>query len=437
MGSKDRGIGRYTYNLYNTILNIDKKNSYIFFTNDSFSNVNSLTIGHNQITSIQYLPKQKNFQKNQVVNELTQLLQMKSYNPDLIHLNSPFESATIWEAASNKYPVISRFLSQIDCPLVVTLYDLIPLIFADKYLMNKSKIDFYMQRLDLIKNADLILSISESTRQDAISVLDIEPQKIVNISSAASSNFHLEDSKCSKKTLKKLSINEKFILYPASFDHRKNLERAIESFSKAKQEIGKYKFVIVCDLDTIQKTKLEKMIKMYNVTSDVIITGKISDSELNSLYNSCSLFFFPSIYEGSGLPILEALQCNAPIITSNTSSMAEIITNSEFVFDPYDVNNMTDLIKKSILDTKFNEDLKEFSIKRKQNFSWEQCANMTLIQFNKIRQKYNNTEKKLSIFDNENNILAFISAQLASHNLFDIDDFTLNFLSEQILKLKI
>jgi len=434
LGSKNRGIGRYTRNLYNTILSIDNKNSYVFISNGSFSKEKSLKIGNNQIVPFTNLPKEKNFSKNQIVNELSQFLQVKALRPDLIHLNSPFESASMWEAASNKFPVVSRFMSKIDCPLIVTLYDLIPIIFSDEYLNSKLKVGFYLQRLNLIKNADLIFSISESTRQDAISILDIEPHKIVNIDSAPSDNFHVESKKISTKILKKFLNEKKFILYTASFEPRKNLELAIESFSKAKQDIKELKFVIVCNLDAIQKAKFQKITKKFNVINDVIATGKISDKELNSLYNLCCLFFFPSIYEGSGLPILEAMKCNAPIIASNTSSMAEIITDKKFLFDPYNVDEMADLIKKSILDPKFGEDLKEFSMTRGKDFSWEKCAEKVLHEFEKIKDKSDTTEKKLLIFDNEDNIVDFISTQLASHNLSNPDDSILNFLSEQIFK---
>lgn len=436
LGSKNRGIGRYTSDLYSTILKIDKKNSYVFFTNDSYSNKTSLNIKPNQTIQINNLPKENNFQKNQIVNELSQFLQLKKIRPDLIHFTSPFESATIWEAASNKYPVVSRFISEIDCPLIVTLYDLIPIIFSNEYLTSKSQIDFYTQRLNLIKNTDLIFSISESTRHDAISILDIKPQNIINIGSAPSDKFHVENKKNSQKILKKLFTDNDFILYTASFDPRKNLELAIESFSKAKQVIKDLKFVIVCDLDSIQKAKLQNMAKKFNVLNDVIITGKISDKELNSLYNLCSLFFFPSIYEGSGLPILEAMKCNAPVITSNTSSMAEIVTNNDFLFDPYNVEEMADLIKKSFLDPKFYEDQKEFSMKKSKNFSWELCAEKVLTQFEKVEQKVNSTEKKSFIFDNEDNIMDFISEKLISHNLSEANDSILNFLSEQIFKVQ-
>ena len=150
-GSKDRGIGRYTKELFSHILKLDKNNDYLFFFNEYYQKPNEFSEKNVSYFKIKLQKKKINFPKNQIINEILQFLQIYSSNQDIVHITSPFEAATnIFEAATNQYPVISRYYPKLNSVLVVTLYDLIPLIFSDKYLASKEKKDFYNQRLNLI-----------------------------------------------------------------------------------------------------------------------------------------------------------------------------------------------------------------------------------------------------------------------------------------------
>lgn len=380
-GSKNRGIGRYTEQLFLNILQLDKKNQFTFFDNSYYSGKINLPKNDNvHFKTIKYVNEKSVGFNNLRINELSQFFQLCISKQDIIHIASPFEG---WINTDT----VSRYLPRLNSALVVTLYDLIPLLYPDVYLTHDVVKRYYFTRLDLIKQCDLIFSISESTRNDAINLLGIEPTKIVNIGAAASEHFHkislTENDK--RKMMNKYSIPEHFILYTGGIDFRKNIERTIESFSKLDQSLlKKFSFVIVCKIEPIQKDTLLHLANQLGIKDKLIITGFIPDEDLNVLYNMCRLFIFPSLYEGSGLPILEAMKCGAPVISSNTSSMIELLQKDEYMFNPLDSDEITDLITKSLTNDKFYDELKIHCNNMGTKYSWKQSAQIVLNEYAKL-----------------------------------------------------
>lgn len=440
-GSKDRGIGRYTKELISHILKLDKNNDYLFFLNEYYPKPNEFSEENVSYFKIKLQKKKINLLKNQIINEILQFLQIYSSNQDIVHITSPFEAANIFEAATNQYPVVSRYYPKLNSVLVVTLYDLIPLIFPDKYLIGKAKKDFYNLRLNLIKNCDMIFAISETTKKDAIKFLKIDPSKIVNIGSAASDQFFEIADEKGTKTIKKYGITKPFILYTGNFDFRKNLERTIEAFSKIDEKLNNFQLVFVYDLDVIQRQKLQNICDKFGVSERVVSTGKIPDSHLNILYNACELFIFPSLYEGSGLPILEAMKCGTPVIASNTSSMAEIMKKKEYMFNPYDTDDIANLITKTLSDENFKNQLKEYCLKRGKELSWEKIASKVLEQYSKLISLKNKKTKPFNtVFEqtgsiNEEQLTEFITDEISANKIIELDDDVLEKIAQSILNL--
>lgn len=443
-GTKKRGIGRYTQNLFSYLIDKDKENRYVLLLNDCYSEkINLPKLNNISLLKLKYFRGKNDKKTNIMINEIAQFFQYSNAFQDIILIPSPFEVPTVLDLATNKYPTVCRFCSRLSSVIIVILHDLIPLIFPDIYLTSKIKKDFYFSRLEVVKQSDMILTISESTRNDAITLLEIDPKKIVNIGAASSSDFHRINSVIDeKKILKKYSIKKPFILYSGGYDFRKNLERAIEAFSKIKHTLlESHQFVIVCDIDGFQKNKLEKLSEKFGVKDKVIITGYIPDYDLNVLYNTCKLFFFPSTYEGVGLPILEAMSCGAPVIASNTSSMMEIIQKKEFTFDPYDIEEITNLISKGIEDNDFRIELKNHSLSQSKNFSWERTAQIVLDQYSKIQNILDEKRSKDDYWDHKNSfnstdqMMQLVVDELDKAGIYQLDESHLHFISQSILHI--
>lgn len=294
-----------------------------------------------------------------------------SLHPDAVLLMSLFEGLDESICTS-----ISRHITEI--PTAAILYDIIPYLYKDKYLENKLVESWYENKLDDLRRSDIILSISDCTKADAIKYLKIDGNKITNISGAASSNFRkikiteLDMSDISQR----FGITRPFIMYTGGSDHRKNLDGLLDAFSGlAESTRKKYQLVIVCHLDSFYYNNLIEMISINRLAEDeVILAGRISDEDLIKLYSICHLFIFPSIYEGFGLPALEAMQCEAPVIASNTSSLPEIIGDKDAMFDPTSRPAITAAIQRVLEDDDFRIRLAAQGLERSQEFSWIKSA---------------------------------------------------------------
>lgn len=161
-------------------------------------------------------------------------------------------------------------------------------------------------------------------------------------------------------------------MYTSGIDHRKNIERLLKSFSLLPQELrAKHQLAIVCSLQAADRHRLYKLCKEYGLDKqDVIFTGYISELDLIGLYNIYDFFIFPSWHEGFGLPVLEAMRCGKAVIGGNLSSIPEVISNEEALFDPYDSQDIADKIEKILTDNDFKVSLEKHAESQAQVFSW-------------------------------------------------------------------
>ena len=183
---------------------------------------------------------------------------------------------------------------------VAIIYDFIPYLFPYYFLEgNLCYKDFYLKRLDKLKSFDLLLAISDSTKQDAIKILDLEPDKVINISAAVSQAFTkrqytLEQT---ETTFSKWGILKPYVFYTGNVEHHKNVEMALRAFSQLPGEVRKaHQFVLThtaSDDSFVQKVR-----SIGLKEEEVITTDHVTDDELVMLYNNCKLFVFPSLYEG-------------------------------------------------------------------------------------------------------------------------------------------
>jgi len=269
-----------------------------------------------------------------------------------------------------------------------TSYDLIPILFPHFFLQET--IDEVKCALSRLDRDTWIVCISESTKNDLLNYLGnkIDPAKVVVTPLAASNNFYkVEDPNEIKNVLTKYSIptDKPYILSLCTLEPRKNIVQIIKAFVNLVQDEK------INDLHLVLAgTKGWKFDAIFNevkhvdvLRNKVFATGYVSETDQAALYSGAKMFAYPSFYEGFGLPPLEAMQCGVPVITSNTSSLPEVVGNAGIMVDPYDLAALT----QSMLDLYRNESLqKEYGIKaleRSKTFTWHQTANLTVAAYKK------------------------------------------------------
>lgn len=302
---------------------------------------------------------------------------LASLQPDIIHVMSLFEGYV-------DDAVTSIGVFDAKTPVSVILYDLIPLIHAGQYLEPDPRYKtYYMRKLEYLRRASLLFAISESSRQEAMRYLRFsENNNIVTTSEAIDDRFRpMEMSKEDEACLqKKLGITRPFVLYVGGIDYRKNIEGLIHAYSTLPSHLRKkHQLVIACSVEESDKKRLLTFANQQGIdASELVFTGYISDQELIYLYNLCKLFIFPSLHEGFGLPVLEAMACNAPVIGSNTTSIPEVIGCEDALFDPRDLSSMASKLEQALIDDAFRERLKKHGIQQAKRFSWDESAKLAL-----------------------------------------------------------
>ncbi len=379
-GSAKGGIGRYSLNLLEYMIKNNRNIEFSLLLNgclsmDYYEYLTTLVSKENIYNFYGFKQTQEKFEENKTRSEISQLIRelvISLINPDLVFVTSLVEGYL-----DNVVVSIGKiFPTQRSC---VILYDLIPYVQQKKYLSNPLAKKHYFEKIEQLSKAALILSISEYSKKEGLEFLDTK--NIVNISSGVNEKFKkvlvTNDEKNQLK--EKYSLEENIILYVSSYDVRKNQSSLIEAFSLLSKDIKeKYQLVLIGNgskniIDTLKKQTID-----LGVENNVKFLGFISDDDLLKIYSISSLFIFPSLFEGFGLPALEAMRCEIPTIGSESTSITEVINMKEALFNPTNINQISDLILKSLTNENFKVKLLQNAKEQSKKFSWDITANIAL-----------------------------------------------------------
>ena len=301
--------------------------------------------------------------------------------PDVVFVTSLFEGLGDEVVTS-----VGNFAD--DHKTAVTLYDLIPLVQKQKYLTDEVREAHYMAKFAHLIRADVLLAISEFSRDEGRQLLDYPPHRIINMSSAIGEFFRPIEIGFTEKVelLGKLGIKGKYLMYTGSFDQRKNHKNLIKAFSLVPQRIREdFQLLFVGNGWDGVYTELRNYALGCGLKgNDLIFAGHIDDLTLLKLYNLCHLFVFPSLYEGFGLPILEAMSCGKPAIGSNSTSIPEVIGRSDALFDPASPASIAAKIADVLQNQDFHRSLSDHAVIHAKKFSWENSASVALDAFREI-----------------------------------------------------
>ncbi|WP_315786948.1 glycosyltransferase [Fischerella sp. JS2] len=259
--------------------------------------------------------------------------------------------------------------------IFATIYDLIPLLMPDYYIAkwpDHIKAE-YKRRIEILPTwADKLIFISESAKKD---YEKIDP-RVANKSLAIP--LAVDHTKFWSYISPRDKSQEPYILFTGGFDPRKNMYAALEAFSYLVkdnyQEFNNLKFYVVCAYNEQEKRDYEHFAAKLGVLDKLVLTGYVKDEELITLYRQASIFFFPSRYEGFGLPVLEALACGLPVVTTNVSSIPEVAGDLAYYCSPDDPKDMAIALKKALCDRANNQSRQQDYIQHAKEFTWSKTT---------------------------------------------------------------
>jgi glycosyltransferase involved in cell wall biosynthesis len=354
------GLARYSKELVNNLLKIDKENEYfLFLLPEHFAKFKS---SYKNLKPIQVSSK------HYTIKEQIKLpFEMNKVKLDFMHFLS-FNHPVFWPGK-----------------FIITIHDLTLFFYPSK--RGKTIVQMWAMKgvmKDAAERALKIIVPSESTKKDLVNNFNIEPEKVFVTYEGVPKEFKpLSNSKINqfKKTHK---LEKPFLLYLGQHRPHKNLEKLIKAFEIAKKNSGlDFQLVIGGKPDPNYKTLNDK-IQNSDYSKDIICPGFIKEKDIISWYNSATAFIFPSLYEGFGLPPLEAMACGTPVLSSNTSSMPEVLGNAAIYFNPSNVNEMSDKIIEIIKKPELQNEMAEKGLQQVKKFSFQKMAEETLKVYNSV-----------------------------------------------------
>lgn len=274
-------------------------------------------------------------------------------------------------------------------PTVITIGDVTPLVFPEHFPSGvKGAMRFFLQKL-AIRNVKTIITFSDSSKADINKYLDVKNDMIFPISLGMDDSFKVIEDKVKKdKIKKKYNLPDKFLLFVGSPNWNKNILNLTEACLRTNIDlviVGK-EFTEYENIGHIEQQSYREFLEKYANNSRIHRLGFIDDRELPFVYNLSTALLLPSFYEGFGLPILEAQACGIPVITSNISSMPEVAGEGALLVDPHSVKDITEAIKKMIINQTLKNDLIKKGFENIKKFSWKKAADETVQIYSKIRR---------------------------------------------------
>lgn len=252
---------------------------------------------------------------------------------------------------------------------IVTCFDLIPWVYDNEQLPT-SKL-----KIKGLKKAERIITISEYSKKDIIKHLGYPENKISIVYPAVDHDIYYV--KRDREIIKKLGIldTHKVILYVGSEQPRKNVPFLLEAISQLKKRIPEIKLLKIGNSQVPgAREKLLELIETLGLQEEVIFVGYVSENDITKYYNGADLFVYPSLYEGFGMPPLEAMACGTPVVTSNVTSLPEVVADAAITIDPHEVNAFVEAMYNVLTDEKLRENMIDKGLKRAQLFNWERSA---------------------------------------------------------------
>ena len=356
----DFGIGTYIRNLLRQLARIDRQTDYVLLSRAQDMDV-AAQLGPNFRAVLEPSPNYS--------------LREQAHVPWVLRRERP----DVFHAPHYVLP------PAVTCRSVVTIHDCIHLMFP-QYLPNKMAYAYARASMwAAVKRSDRILTVSEASKRDILHFFNVAPEKIVVVYNAIDDHFWLTpaDEEVAR-VRERYQLDHQFILYVGNIKPHKNLVRLIESFAELRRTgFEELKLLIIGD-EISKLPALRRAVHGHKLHKHVRFLGFVSDDTLRVLYRLAALFAFPSLYEGFGLPPLEAMASGTPVVASNQSSLPEVTGDAAVLVDPYDVASIVDGMRRVLSDATLAADLRRRGPARAREFSWSRSVEQTRTVYEEV-----------------------------------------------------
>lgn len=354
------GHWQYLRNTVRELQGLDRHNEYLLFVGKDYRDDFGVLSPLFRVLPVPFGPEQPlaNIAWHALV--LPRILLREGV--DLLHLP--------WSTAPLPFPVV---------PTVFTIHDLIEFNLPGAY--SASRMAYRRMTVPLsARKADHITTPSQSTKEDIIRLLGVQGGKITVIPNGVHPRFHpLDRDSCKRQVAQRLGLIEPFILYVGQIMHpHKNLVRLIQAFDRIKGEYSLPHRLLLAGKCHRSASPVLEAARQARHASHIIFTGYVADDDLALLYNAADLFVYPSLFEGFGIPLLEAMASGCPVVTSNRSSLSEVAGDSGFLINPEDEWSIMKGIAAVLKDESLRKELIRKGLTRALTFSWEDSTRRLL-----------------------------------------------------------
>lgn len=356
---KRTGITNYVRGLIDGLSQIDQTNEYILYQN-----------------SIEAEEKQSSYPANFRIKTIRSLpIVWKQW---AVPRDIEKERLDLFHSPTSTIPMVRK------CPTVVTIFDLFtkinPSWFPAKVTIPLNILTGYAAR-----HADLIITISESTKNDIIKYYNVLPEKI-KVTYLAKDDVYspIDDEEALRSIRSKYNIKKDFILYVGSLFLFRNIPALLKAFSVLVHEKGVDVNLVLVGRQFWQQFDLRELIDKLDIQEHVIYLGYAPYNDLPLLYNAAEAFVYPSLYEGFGIPPLEAMACGTPVITSNIASLPEVVGDAGILINPYSIDSLVEGLYRVLIDKDLQKELRRKGIERSKLFTWDKTAQATLEAYKQI-----------------------------------------------------
>lgn len=273
------------------------------------------------------------------------------------------------------------------CPYIITLHDIIPCKLPET--VNPKFLKLFQKTMPpILEKSDGVITVSNFSKQDIVNTFNYPEDKVFVTPLASEKIYRPLDKLYSKKLIEKnYGISDPFILYIGGLSHRKNIVRIIEAFELLKTKYNKNIKLVIAGKKDSNYEFYKKEVQRFSLASHVVFPGFIPMEHMPYIYNASELFVYPSLYEGFGLPPIEAMACGVPVISSNITSMPEVLKNAAILINPKDSFMLCEKMYEVLSDNSLSNKLSKRGLCRANELTWEKTASLTLEAYKKVYNK--------------------------------------------------
>lgn len=363
LAGKRLGVGRYLYNLLRFFPEISDKHDYYLYSDgrELDKSINNPKIHYRTLKGPRKLIWRHFLLPLEQIKKKYELLFIPSYSAPILKTGKT----------------------------VVTIHDIIPIRFPE-WSVKKERIRFATIIKHTAKRADYIIAASQATKNDLLELTDGSNDRIEVIYLGVDDHFRVLETDQLSDFISKNNLHQPYILYVGAIHPRRNIDQLIQAFSILKKENNiPHKLILIgLTFHTHLSNQLTEWINSSGVSDQISRIGYVSDDDLVKFYNLADIFIYPSSYEGFGLPVLEAMACGTPVITSKSSSLTEVAGDAALLVKPGDVEELADAIRRLIEDSACRQEMINHGFKQARQFTWLRAAQKTVELFEKVSTEY-------------------------------------------------